>query len=180
MSVKVKSVAVHHPGDIKARPSGIPHHRTTLNGPDVRNTDIEDDELRGGLDPEEANICVAVVPGDTCIGDIHVGLQFEGKKGLYDVCMRGHNDLLGDTAGMLKELFDELGGDWEVDMASQPCPFADVAVDLEMAQAILERGRKAEQEVRSGRVQEVKSERVVEPVLTHTTELGHTPPEQKK
>jgi hypothetical protein len=148
MAIKSKGAKLYHDGDLAAAPAGVPHVRAELPGPNMTNLEIEDPARRAKLKPEEGDICVSVMPGDDRIGDVRVNLQFEGKKGAHDLCMLGHNDLLEQTSGILKELFDDLGGEWEVTLGSKPCPAAKVPVRLEVAAVALERGVSAAQTIK--------------------------------
>jgi len=140
MAITTKSATVYHPGPLVAAPEGGVHERAPMPGPDMKNAEIEATKVRRRLAEDIAKICVAVMPGDEHIGDVYVNVQFEGRKGLHDPCMQGHNELLTGTARVLKDIFDELGGDWEATLASQPCPTTSVSVALQRAQTALEVG----------------------------------------
>ncbi len=97
---------------------------------DVRDTEIESDEFRRRLPDDEGWLAVAILPGDDAIGDLTFNVQFESAKGKYEQCMEGHNQVLDETAGQIRALLEEIGGDWEIDRASDPCSKAKLRANL--------------------------------------------------
>lgn len=127
---RVSKVNIYYQPGAKPKtdhPSGVPVEfvEGDYAGPVLKNTDIEDPDKRSELAPEEANICIAVQPGEDEIGQLHVCVQYEGKKGLTNECMQGQNDMSAHLGEWLNELFADCEADWDFQIHAEPCPKAD-------------------------------------------------------
>jgi hypothetical protein len=85
---------------------------------------IESDSHRRDLVMGEGDLSVIVEAGDE-LGDIRVGIQFEGPKGCHEHCLTKQNEVLQDGMAWLHEIFGQFDGDWRVHIISSPCPKGD-------------------------------------------------------
>lgn len=90
----------------------------------LKDAEIESERYRLALLDGEGDISIIVAAGDE-LGDIRVGVQFEGEKGKYDQCLARQGELLDDVLRWLQELYAKFPGRFEMDVVSQPCPKGD-------------------------------------------------------
>ena len=122
--------------------------------PDMRNTDIEDDDYRMRLEDNTGNLCIGIQPGDE-LGEMIINIQFEGKKSRWNQCMTGQNGLLLHASHWLADILGDLDedGDWEITLEAKPCPNADVVLELDAASQILEQQQTVEHALNDLQVQ---------------------------
>jgi hypothetical protein len=121
--------------------------------PEMRDEAIEADERRRYLKDGEGNLCITVAPGEE-LGELHVSLQFEGPKGQHNPCMADQNELLVEGSEWLKKLLIELYGEkaeLEVEIAGNPCPKAELPLQIELAAEVLQGRIQIEQAIRQCR-----------------------------
>jgi len=119
------------------------HEPGSLPGEDIRDPVLECREYRRShlkKDDEVGLMCIGVQPGEA-LGEIRIDVQFEAHPDApdhYNLCMKGQNKLLSESSEWLKKIFDELGGDWDVEIDAVPCPDAkNEPVALEQVSSIL-------------------------------------------
>lgn len=126
---------------------------------------IESREYRKNFQPNDAEICIGVQPGDE-LGQIFINVQLEGavpkegatdqeQKQLYNSCIQKQNDILKDSAQWLTEIFGEFGADWEVNITALPCPKATDKIEVEKVALRLENKATAERQTEATRNAEV-------------------------
>lgn len=92
------------------------------NDPAAGDESIKDRERRSNLRDNQANLCVTIQPGDSAIGDLYIGFQYEGKAGRPDPCMDGQNRLFLDGGKKLVEILKEItrsDSEWEFDIVGE-------------------------------------------------------------
>ena len=94
-----------------------------LSHPETVDKEIEDSEYRSKLPVDAGNISITVLALEE-LGDISVNIQFEGKRGLYNECLRNQSELLDAASGWIGEFLEQLGGDFDIVIEAKPCPFA--------------------------------------------------------
>ncbi len=123
-----------------------------LTCPEAVDTAIEDPESRSKLPANAGNISLTVVAGDE-LGDITVNIQFEGKRGLHDQCLRNSGSLLDAASTWLGEILGELDGEFDLEIEAKPCPHAAERLPLKRAaENLVGHGRNLEVEGRSQKV----------------------------
>jgi hypothetical protein len=147
--LQVTAIKIYHPPGAKPRTDAedssvcpVEYVEGGYPGPVLKDLDIESDPVRRGLNADEANICISVQPGDEKIGQLHVCVQHEGKKGLTDECMRGQNDLARHLGDWLNELFADSPERWTFEIHAEPCPKAKEPLRVQELAARVE-GRRA-------------------------------------
>jgi hypothetical protein len=108
--------------------------------PELKDPEIEADESRRYLKPGEGNLCITVAPGER-LGELDVSLQFEGPKGQHNPCMADQNELLVEGSGWLRRFLGEMFGEnaqLEIEIEGNPCPKADLALQIELASEVLQ------------------------------------------
>jgi hypothetical protein len=165
MALKVTSTTVYVPETKKpagqAEPAGV-NYSTEKPPPAVTQMvdhEIEKHEFRENLASGEGQLCITVEPGDDELGQISVGVQFEGQIGAYNKCVEQQQLELEHAAAWLEAFFDQLGGDFEVSVAAVPCPKATDPLKLEGVIGHLEK-----RDVSLSRTSEHK--RVVDPTVS--------------
>jgi hypothetical protein len=106
-------------------------------GPGMVDKKIEADEERMKLVPGEGNICIGIQPGDQ-LGELYINVQYEGPKGMTDLCMKGQNNLLVTASDWLKDIFSEFDGDWDVTVEGVPCPKTSLNLAINEATHVLD------------------------------------------
>jgi len=92
--------------------------------PMLKNPHIESDAYRDGLLENEGDVSVIVEAGDE-LGQIRIGVQYEGAHGMYDTCLREQGALVSDALKWIDEIYEPLKGHFVVDVVSNPCPKGD-------------------------------------------------------
>lgn len=162
LKVRKKTVYFDSPEEAASRyPEDVEIRQGEMDGPDMRNFEIEKDCNREQLESGSGNVCITVTPGEEQIGELFFNIQYEGPKGAVDECMNGHNSLLCDTSEWLEEIFGRDSDiQWDVVMESRPCPKSATRVEFQKAQE---------------KIEAVKPETIIDPVIhdvTHQQEEG--------
>src|SRR6185436_144590 len=79
-----------------------------LTEPGIVDRRIEDKVLRMTLEKDEGNISITVLPGDQ-LGQLSINVQFEGKSGEHDICLKEQDALLQHAAEWLDEILSDFG-----------------------------------------------------------------------
>ncbi len=90
----------------------------------IRDEFIESDDHRKKLRIGDGDISIIVESG-TELGQIRIGLQYEGPKEQWDACLTKQSDLFADVHQWLEEIYKDFDSDFVVDIVSGPCPKGD-------------------------------------------------------
>jgi hypothetical protein len=136
----VKSIVVYSalpPTEEELRAGIVYTEAGDLRNPELVDKAIEDPETRSRLASNQGEISITVVAGDE-LGQVSINVQYEGKRGLYDVCLQNQGELFEVASGWLGEFLGELGADFEVEIEAKPCPKTAKRLPLKQAAANLE------------------------------------------
>src|ERR1017187_8437528 len=85
---------------------------TQLKEDDLIDARIENPVLRVSLGKNEGNISITVLPGEH-LGELSINVQFEGKSGEHEICLKEQDTLLQEAADWLNEILSDFGCDFK-------------------------------------------------------------------
>jgi hypothetical protein len=105
--------------------------------PELVDKRIENEVLRMRLPKDEGNISITVMPGER-LGQMSVNIQFEGKSGEREFCLKEQDTLLQHAADWLNDILSDFGCDFKARIESLPCPHAEARLQIDLAARRLE------------------------------------------
>jgi hypothetical protein len=127
--IKVTEHKVHLDRDLRPE-----NGETEANGfvqgpvPEILKDDaIEKFTHREHFQDGEGDISILLEAGDE-LGQIRIGLQFEGPVGRHQQCLGEQGKLLREGSVWLREILSQFETDWEMSIASAPCKEGDTSV----------------------------------------------------
>jgi hypothetical protein len=104
---------------------------------DLVDRDIEHTSLREGLPIDEGNISITVLPGER-IGELSANIQFEGKSGEREICLKEQDELLQYATEWLSDILSGFGMEFHAEIEASPCPHAAARIRVDLAARRLE------------------------------------------
>jgi hypothetical protein len=95
--------------------------------PMLKDEEREAESYRRDLRTGEGDISILLEAGDE-LGQIQIGLQFEGPVGAHQECLREQGQLLQNGSLWLKQILEQFETDWNLSIVSAPCPKGDTRV----------------------------------------------------
>jgi len=135
MAIEVTSKIIHSDrgATVEETNAGVEYVADTqLTAPDLVDNRIEDKALRMTLQKDEGNISITVLPGEQ-LGQFSVNVQFEGKSGEHEICLKEQDTLLQYAADWLGEILSDFGCDFKAQIEALPCPHAEARLQLDLA-----------------------------------------------